>query len=280
MNLAELPSGTVEYRTYGPEESEHPPVLFVHGVVMDLQLWDRVAETLGAAGYRCFAVTWPLGSHRIAWGAGADRTARGAAGLIAEFVSERGLEGCTLVAVDTGGAISQYLIHDRPELIGRAVLMNCDCFDTFPPQPFALLFSLLRRRPLIRPLMSLMRSDALRRSPLGFGLLSTVIDPEMTESWVRPLLTDPAVRDDLAALLNNLEPRELASITPRMRDFGKPVTLVWGMDDRCFTPELGRRLADAFGNAEFVEVPDARTFVCIDRPDAVVGAITRITTNA
>ena len=42
---------------------------------------------------------------------------------------------------------------------------------------------------------------------------------------------------------------------PRLYEFTKPVTLVWGQSDRCFTLELGRRLAAAFPDSELVESP-------------------------
>jgi pimeloyl-ACP methyl ester carboxylesterase len=54
------------------------------------------------------------------------------------------------------------------------------------------------------------------------------------------------------------------------------VTLVWGQADRCFTPSLGRRLAEQFPHSTLIEVPDAKTFVALDDPAAVVGAIEKI----
>jgi pimeloyl-ACP methyl ester carboxylesterase len=51
------------------------------------------------------------------------------------------------------------------------------------------------------------------------------------------------------------------------------VTLVWGQGDRVFTPSLGRRLAEVFSNGKLIEVPDAKTFVSLDNPDAVIDAI-------
>lgn len=277
MALALLPSGTVDYHAYGPETSPHPPVLFVHGAVVDLQLWDRVAGTLGAAGHRCWSVTWPLGAHRIACPNAVADGPREVARMIAEFIEDRGVQGCTLVGSDTGGAICQYLLSERPELVGRVVLTNCDAFDTFPPQPFAALFALLQRDGLVRPLMSTMRSRAVRHSPIGFGLLLTDPDPELTASWVKPTRVAAAIRADLSALLRGIDPAELNRISPAMRDFPGPATLVWGMADRAFTPELGRRLAAAFGpDTRFVEVDGARTFVSLDRPEAVVEAISSI----
>lgn len=281
MSIASLPSGTVDFHAYGPETSDLPPVLFVHGVLVDLQLWDRVAGALGAAGQRCLSVTWPLGSHRIACPRAVADGPRGVARMVAEFIEDQGLQGCTIVGNDTGGAVCQYLLHERPELVGRVVLTNCDAFETFPPQPFAALFALLQRRALVKPLMMSMRSRALRHSPLGFGLLLGDPDPELTASWVKPTQVAAKIRADLAALLRGIDPSDLARITPTLRDYPGPVTLVWGTADRCFTPDLGRRLAAAFGDARpggtrFVEVDGARTFVSLDAPDAVVDAVTAI----
>ena len=70
---------------------------------------------------------------------------------------------------------------------------------------------------------------------------------------------------------------DLTDVATRLPQFTKPVTLVWGQLDRCFTPGLGRRLAGCFSNGELIEVPDAKTFVALDDPDAVVDAITAIT---
>jgi pimeloyl-ACP methyl ester carboxylesterase len=38
-----LDQATIDYRVLGPEDSRHPPVLFVHGILVDSRLWDRVA---------------------------------------------------------------------------------------------------------------------------------------------------------------------------------------------------------------------------------------------
>ena len=82
-------------------------VIGVHGAVVDLQLWDRIAGTLGAAGHRCWSVTWPLGSHRIACPDAVADGPRGVARMVADFIEDQGLQGCTLVGNDTGGAVCQ-----------------------------------------------------------------------------------------------------------------------------------------------------------------------------
>ncbi|MBY4576161.1 alpha/beta hydrolase, partial [Gordonia paraffinivorans] len=52
LHTVGLPSGTLEYATYGPEGSRYPPVLFVHGAVVDHRLWEPVADLLADRGIR------------------------------------------------------------------------------------------------------------------------------------------------------------------------------------------------------------------------------------
>ena len=51
MPQVALDQATIDYRVLGPEDSPHPPVLFVHGILVDSRLWDRVAEGLAQAGF-------------------------------------------------------------------------------------------------------------------------------------------------------------------------------------------------------------------------------------
>ena len=65
MPQVALEQATIDYRVLGPEDSSHPPVLFVHGILVDNRLWVGVAERLARQGFRCFLPNWPLGSHTI-----------------------------------------------------------------------------------------------------------------------------------------------------------------------------------------------------------------------
>ena len=50
MPTLTIPAGTLQYRVSGPTESPHPPVVFVHGFLVDSRLWGAVADRLAAAG--------------------------------------------------------------------------------------------------------------------------------------------------------------------------------------------------------------------------------------
>ncbi|MBV9722236.1 MAG: alpha/beta fold hydrolase [Mycobacterium sp.] len=274
-----LRRATIEYQEFGPRDSAHPPVLFVHGILVDGQLWHRVAEGLGRRGFRCIVPTWPLGSHRSPVKESTALSLSGVAELIKDAIVALDLSDVTLVGSDTGGGLCQLVVDTHPDRIGRLVLTNCDAFDKCPPYPFDLAFKLLRGPVSIKALLRLLWPRALRHSSLGYGLLINRPDPDLTAGWLRPCLEDSRICRDLAALLRDVDTADLTEVATRLLRFTKPATLVWGQRDRCFTPDLGRRLVGCFGDGNLIEVPDAKTFVALDDPDAVVDAITTITAS-
>jgi pimeloyl-ACP methyl ester carboxylesterase len=279
MPQVALDQATIFYRVLGPEDSPHPPVVFVHGILVDSRLWDRVADGLASRGFRCYLPDWPLGSHTIPIDEGVELSPHTVATMIHDFVEKLGLSDVTLVGNDTGGGLCQLVIDAYPDLAGRLVLTNCDAFDKFPPFPFDLVFALLRGPVSIKVLFEQMRFKALRHSPLGFGLLVTP-DPQLTASWLEPGRTDIRIRRNLARLLRAVAKTDLTDVSTRLHRFTKPVSIVWGQRDRSFTPALGRRPAALFPASTLVEVPDARTFVSLDAPSAVIDAITAVGASA
>jgi pimeloyl-ACP methyl ester carboxylesterase len=273
MPQAKLQQATIEYRELGPSDSAHPPILFVHGILVDHRLWLKVAEELARNGFRCILPDLPLGSHTVPVDPGVELTPLSVAEMINEFIGELDLRDVTLVGNDTGGGLCQLLIDAHPDSVGRVVLTNCDAFDKFPPFPFNVVFATMRGPRSIRMLSKLMKVTALRHSPLGYGLLLRPDDDALTASWIAPITTDRQIAQNLATLLRGVAAMDLVDVATRLPRFTKPVTIVWGMADRSFTPALGRKLAALFPNASMVEVPGARTFVALDAPRAVVDAI-------
>src|ERR1700689_1615926 len=82
LAVAELPQGRLSYRTAGPPSSSRPPVVFLHGLLVDSRLWEPVAERLAAEGIRSYAPTLPLGAHERPMNADADLSPQGIAGLV------------------------------------------------------------------------------------------------------------------------------------------------------------------------------------------------------
>lgn len=273
MDSITLPQGTITYRASGPVESAHPPVVFVHGLLVDGRLWDDVADRLAAAGVRSYQLNLPLGSHVEPMRPEADLSPRGLAAIIDGCLRALGLDGVTLVGNDTGGALCQFTIDRHPERIGRLLLTNCDAFDKFPPPPFGALVAAARHPALTRALLAPMGSTALRHSALGFGLLARDFDPELTRSWLEPARRQAAIRADIARFARAVAPAELLDVSTRLDRFSGPVAIVWGEADRVFKPEMGQRLAGAFAGATYTGVAGSRTFVALDAPDQLASQL-------
>ncbi len=273
MPQVALRQATVDYRELGPADSAHPPVVFIHGALVDSRLWSGVADRLAGQGFRCILPNLPLGAHRIPVTDRSMLSPAGVAELIQEFLTALDLTDVTLVGNDTGGGVCQFLIDAHPERIGRLVLTNCDAFDKFPPFPFNAVFALMRTTTSTHLLTKALSPKVLRHSPVGYGLLARNLDPELTASWATPASTDRRIAGDFAALARGIGKTDLTEVAPRLHRFTRPVRLVWGTDDRCFTPALGRRLAALFPDATITEVAGASTFIALDNPAAVAETI-------
>jgi pimeloyl-ACP methyl ester carboxylesterase len=270
----ELPQGTIRYRDSG----EGKPLVFVHGLLVDGLLWRKVTPLLEDE-FRCVVPDWPLGSHRVALSRSADRSPRGMAHLVADFLEAMELEEVTLVANDTGGAIAQLLVTERPERIGRLVLTPCDCYENFFPPMFKPLQWLARVPGALALAAQPMRSAAVRRSPLGFGLLTKrPIAEEITWGWVEPSLTDRDVRNDAIALLRGVDARDTLAAAEKLRDFDRPALIAWAREDIVFKPRFAERLARDIPNSRLEWIEDSRSFVSEDQPARLaelIGAFAR-----
>jgi pimeloyl-ACP methyl ester carboxylesterase len=266
LAVADLQQGRLAYRTAGPAESSSPPVVFVHGVLVDARLWEAVAERLAAEGIRSYSPTLPLGAHPWPMNPAADLSPRGIAQLVLDFMAALGLSDVTIVGNDTGGAICQVMLGADTSRIGAAVLTDCDAFGTFPPRAFAPLFRALRHPWLVACLAPGLRLDKVRHGPLAYGPLSSgPLDPRLTRGWVQPM-AGKDIRRDLAKFARGVHPRVLLDAAGRFGQFTGPVRILWGEDDPFFRTELGRQLSEAFPSATLTTVPAGRTFLPLDHP--------------
>jgi pimeloyl-ACP methyl ester carboxylesterase len=275
--VAELPQGDLSYRSAGPRSSSRPPVVFVHGLLVDARLWEPVAEQLASDGIRSYAPTLPLGSHQRPMNPDADLSPQGIAALTRDFLEALDLSDVTIVGNDTGGAICQLMLGGDTSRIGGTVLTDCDAFGSFPPRGLAPLFHALRHPWLVACLAPALRSQVVRHGPLAFGPLSSgPLDGALTSDWVQPL-AGKAIRHDLARFARGVRPGLLLDAASRFGQFTGPVRILWGDADPYFRVELGRRLSESFPNATFTTVPGGRTFLPLDRPAEVANEIAAAT---
>ncbi|MEV5834119.1 alpha/beta hydrolase [Nocardia sp. NPDC052112] len=269
----DLPGGRIRYHDTG----EGAPVVFVHGLLVNSDLWRNVVPTVAAAGYRCLSPDLPLGSHEIPVPA-ADLTPTGVADLIADFLERLDLTDVTVVANDTGGAITQLLLTRRPERIGRVVLTSCDAYEAFFPPAFAALPVLARVPGSLRPLTELMRIRALHRLPIAFGWVTKrPVPPEIADSYLLPSRNSAAIRKDLRRFLKTVHRRYTLDAATRFPSVRIPVLIVWAREDKIFPVSFAERLAADLPNATVKFIDDSYTFLSEDQPELLSETILEFT---
>lgn len=259
----DLPTGRLAYR----ERGAGPPVVFVHGLLVNADLWRDVVPAVADAGYRCLAPDWPLGSHRTAMPPSADLSPPGVARLIAEFLDALDLTDVTLVANDTGGALTQLVMTEHPKRLTRVVLTPCDALDYFLPPGFAPLTKLAAVPGFTWLLTRLVQLPFVQRLPLAYGMVMRRMPPaDVLASYVRPCRENPGVRRDLRRFLRGVHRRHTLAAAEKLPDFTAPVLFVGAADDRVFPAHLAGRLAELLPDARRVTVADSYTFVPEDQP--------------
>ena len=277
MPTIDLSFGPLDYRVVGPSSADAPTVLFVHGFLVNGTLWEPVADRLAATGIRSVIPDWPLGSHRTPARPDADLSPTAIGRAVLELLDALDLHDVTLIGNDTGGAICQLALKGDHHRIGALVLTNCDAFENFPPKFFIPLFKLARYRAAVWVIVQTTRPRVLRHSPLAFGqLLRRPRNGSITRGWVQPALSNSQIRRDITRFARGVTRSELLDADTWLRNFDKPVRLVWGSRDRHFTVTSAQRLAATFPQATVDEIDDATTFISIDCPDAVIDAAAQL----
>ena len=271
MPSVQLEQGTIHYEEAGPPSGR--PVVCVAGYLAGGDLWSELAERLAARGMRVLMPTWPMGAHREAMKPGADVSPAGVARMIAGFMDELGLDDVVLAGNDTGGAVCQLVAARHPERLGAVVLTNCDAFEEFPPGMFKALVRAARIPGALRAGLMPLRAAAVRRSPVGFGLLSHGDIDHLAKAWVEPALRDRAVFDDLRRFTAAIDPALTIEAARALGSFDKPVLLAWGTDDKLFSLALAERLRGAIPAARLETIEGARTFPMIDQPDRLAEVV-------
>jgi pimeloyl-ACP methyl ester carboxylesterase len=248
-------------------EGDGPPVVLIHGLLVDGHVWDPVVAALSGRG-RCIVPELPLGSHRIPMGDGADLTPPGLARVIAELLERLELTDVTLVGNDTGGALAQLVAARHPERLGRLVLTNCDAFDHFPPPAFAPVVKALVRVPgALAGLAFGGRFAFVRRASMK--AMPLTVDPvpdELLKSWVEPL-RDRRIRRDLLRVLRGISSEHTLAAAEELRSFDRPVLVTWGLRDVFFPIGDAERLVALLPYASLERIENARTFVQLDAPE-------------
>jgi pimeloyl-ACP methyl ester carboxylesterase len=266
MRSIEMAAGVIDYE----ESGSGPPVVLLHGLLMDHTLWDRVLPLL-PEGFRYIRPVLPLGAHRRAMNPGADLSLPGQVRIVSDLLDALSLESVTLVHSDWGGALflTARGLDDR---VGRQVILPCEAFDNFPPGLPGKMVVLAARLPGgIQLAARQLRVGWLRRLPMLYGQMARrPVPDELIWRWTEPVLSDPGIRRDLLAYCQGKpDKRALIADTEALRHFQGDVLVLWSPDNRVMPPAHGRQLAKLMPRARYAEIPGAYVLSALDEPEAV-----------
>jgi pimeloyl-ACP methyl ester carboxylesterase len=265
-----LPQGSLRYHSVG----SGPTLVFVHGVLVNANLWRNVVAGL-SADFRCVTFDLPFGSHVAPMPPDADLSPPAVADLIADAIEALELDGVTLVGNDSGGAICQIVATRRPERIGALVLTSCDAFDNFPAKALRPLKPLLSSPALLRPLLAPARVGAIQRS-LFKTVAKRPIEPAALDSYALPAITSAGVRRDLAKFVAGMDPSHSLAAAERLPAFDRPALVAWSHEDMFFPESHGERLAELLPQGRLEWIDDTRTFSPEDQPARVAELVASV----
>jgi pimeloyl-ACP methyl ester carboxylesterase len=267
QNAIDLPAGQISFREAGQGQT----LVFVHGYLANGRLWDGVVERLSDR-YRCIVPDWPMGSHSVAMNPDADLSTPGLAAIVADFLAALDIDKATIVANDSGGAMSQVLATEHPERIDRLVLTNCDSHENFPPGHLKALPLLAKLPGGTMAIIGPMRFGAVRRASFR-PFTKAPIPVEVISTWIEPSLHDRGIRRDLRKMTIGMNKRYTLAAAEKLKSFPGPILIAWAPEDRTFPISYAERLASESADARIVQIPDSSTFVPLDQPQRLADEI-------
>lgn len=264
----DLSLGRIRYRETGAGR----PVVFVHGYLVDGELWREAVPSIAAAGFRCITPDLPLGAHVEPIARDRELSPRSVARAVRELIEKLDLDDVVLVGNDSGGAICQMLVTESSDRIGHLVLSPCDTYRKFPPFPYNGLRHVDKLGPLTGPVFRL-SSGRLGRWAAFAPLLGSAWNPELVRRWYEPSVRDKRILLDGFRFITSADPDELEAASNAMASVDLPATIVWGRDTRFFTFKDGSRLAASMPRGEMVPLEHGQTFLPFEKADEFARAV-------
>ena len=245
------------------EAGSGPPLLLVHGILVDHVEWADLVPRL-ADRFRCIAPDLPgFGGSDKPSPEAFPYTREAFAESLAGLLDALGLSRVHVCGHSMGGAISLTFAADFPERVERLTVVDAACY----PMPLPLkgrlpllpvvgpfVFKKLYRKPVFRDYF---RTEVYNGRPLRH--------PQRVDAWYRTLDTPEGREAAYAALRRSVA--DLESLGPKIPRIQAPSLIVWGAEDRLVPVGLGHRLVkelphahleliDGVGHAPNEEAPE------------------------
>lgn len=252
---ARVSGGDLAYVDLG----EGPPVLLLHGYPSSSYMWRREIW-LFAQRMRVIAPDL-LGYGESDKPAGVDLSEQAQTGYVRELLSQLGIEDLAVVGHDLGGAIAQMLAFDGEPAVRTMVLVDSDCFDSWPIEGVKMLQAATAGQQTSEFVEEVVRLAF----DLGVAHKEMVEEGDM-DAYVRPWSADPAA---FFRATRGLTGQGLVGSEAELGQLDQRVLIVWGEEDPYLDPELALRLGDAIPMSTVALLPGCSHWVNEDAPQTV-----------
>jgi 2-hydroxymuconate-semialdehyde hydrolase len=260
--------GDVAYLRQG----QGPPLVLLHGIPSSSYLWRDVIGPLSAT----FDVLAPdlLGYGDSDKRLDADLSIAAQARYMVAFMESLGVHQAAVVGHDIGGGIAQLMAVDEPQRVARLILIDSVVDNNWPVADIARL-----KEPAWDQIMVNIDLRKGLRKGLEAGIVTEGrVTDELVDEWTRPFQDLGGRRAYLRAAraLNN---RDLMSRAKHIEEIVTPTLILWGADDAFLEPRWAETLQHKLRDTTVEIIDPGGHFLPLDRPDAVVEAITRFLTT-
>ena len=243
------------------DRGEGPPVLLIHGLLMDHTMFDPQVDALSD---RWRFVTPDFRGHGGSEHRAAEYTQWDMMEDWIALLDRLGIERAVWGGVSAGGFQSLRAALRHPERVAGLVLIDT---QAGPEDP--------NRAPLYEASAQVGASDGWNEDLLGTAtmfMLGASAGDELKRHWVDRWMAQPTF--DAVEVMHAVTRRE--DISERLREITAPAVVIHGEEDVAIEMEKAEELAEGLPNlVEMVRVPAAGHSSTVENPDAVTEAVER-----
>ena len=248
---------------------EGPPVLLLHGIPTNGELWRDVIPRLAAQAQVIAPDMLGYGRSDAPGDKPVDIASQ--ANYMLALLDALEVERATVVGHDIGGGVAQILAVRHPGRVERLGLVNAVCYDSWPiPEMKAIQAT--------APVMGYLPAG-LTTEGLELGLRRGFVHKERAEPFLETFLKPFSTHEGMQVFLEHarsLDSRHTEEIAPELPKLRIPVAVVWGKQDPFQKPKWAERLATDIPTAELTWIEDSSHFAPADAPDEVAEALERL----
>jgi 2-hydroxy-6-oxonona-2,4-dienedioate hydrolase len=212
-------------------DSDRPPVVLLHGMLGEIENWEKTARTLAAGGFRVLIPLLPVYDLPLK-----KTSVTGLVHYVRTFVEELDLRDIVVAGNSLGGHVALLYALSYPDDVSAMVLSGASGI-----YELELGSSTPRRRD---------REFIRERAALTF------YDPvHATDDIVESMYDLLGDRGRVARLIKMARAAKAETVTDRLSSIGHPTLLIWGQDDRITPPDVAHQFKRRMPRAElhFIE---------------------------